>query len=59
MMMMVSEMLSVLQNFCSEAMCYSEMIKRKIERSQQGRDIKSLTVQVTPVGRQEGRGASG
>lgn len=59
MMMMVSEMLSVLQNFCSEAVCYSEMIKRKIERSQQGRDIKSLTVQVTPVGRQEGRGASG
>ncbi|XP_055749000.1 BAI1-associated protein 3-like [Salvelinus fontinalis] len=33
-------------NFCSEAMCYSEMIKRKIERSQQGRDIKSLMVQL-------------
>ncbi|KAK6311670.1 hypothetical protein J4Q44_G00173340 [Coregonus suidteri] len=33
-------------NFCSEAVCYSEMIKRKIERSQPGRDIKSLTVQL-------------
>ncbi|XP_056434433.1 BAI1-associated protein 3 [Gadus chalcogrammus] len=33
-------------NFCSEAVCYSEMITRKIERNQQGRDHKSLTVQL-------------
>ncbi|KAL0992850.1 hypothetical protein UPYG_G00099760 [Umbra pygmaea] len=33
-------------NFCSEAVLYSEMIKRKIERSQPGRDMKSLTVQL-------------
>ncbi|KAM6957675.1 BAI1-associated protein 3 [Aplochiton taeniatus] len=33
-------------NFCSEAVCYSEMIKRKIERSQLGGDHKSLTVQL-------------
>lgn len=40
------------QNFCSEAVCYSEMITRKIERNQLGRDHKSFTVQVTPVARQ-------
>lgn len=39
------------KNFCSEAVCYSEMITRKIERSQLGRDHKSFTVQVTPVAR--------
>ncbi|XP_029945950.1 BAI1-associated protein 3 [Salarias fasciatus] len=33
-------------NFCSEAVCYSEMITRKIERSQLGRDHKSFTVQL-------------
>ncbi|XP_028843285.1 BAI1-associated protein 3 isoform X2 [Denticeps clupeoides] len=33
-------------NFCSEAVCYSELIKRKVERSQLGRDHKSLTVQM-------------
>ncbi|XP_032392973.1 BAI1-associated protein 3 [Etheostoma spectabile] len=33
-------------NFCSEAVCYSEMITRKIERSQVGRDQKSFTVQL-------------
>ncbi|XP_029363686.1 BAI1-associated protein 3 [Echeneis naucrates] len=32
-------------NFCSEAVCYSEMITRKIERNQLGRDHKSFTVQ--------------
>lgn len=40
------------QNFCSEAVCYSEMITRKIERNQLGRDHKSFTVQVTPAARQ-------
>lgn len=40
------------QNFCSEAVCYSEMITRKIERNQLGRDHKSFTVQVTPIARQ-------
>ncbi|XP_030645671.1 BAI1-associated protein 3 [Chanos chanos] len=33
-------------NFCSEAVCYSELIKHKIERTQLGRDHKSLTVQL-------------
>ncbi|XP_034449552.1 BAI1-associated protein 3 [Hippoglossus hippoglossus] len=33
-------------NFCSEAVCYSEMITRKIERNQLGRDNKSFTVQL-------------
>ncbi|XP_041832224.1 BAI1-associated protein 3 [Melanotaenia boesemani] len=33
-------------NFCSEAVCYSEMITRKVERNQQGRDHKSFTVQL-------------
>ncbi|KAK5855875.1 hypothetical protein PBY51_007512 [Eleginops maclovinus] len=33
-------------NFCSEAVCYSEMMTRKIERNQQGRDYKSFTVQL-------------
>uniref|UniRef100_A0AAZ1XLR2 BAI1 associated protein 3 n=1 Tax=Oreochromis aureus TaxID=47969 RepID=A0AAZ1XLR2_OREAU len=32
-------------NFCSEAVCYSEMITHKIERNQLGRDHKSFTVQ--------------
>lgn len=41
------------QNFCSEAVCYSEMITRKIERNQLGRDQKSFIVQVTPVARQK------
>lgn len=40
------------QNFCSEAVCYSEMITRKIDRNQLGRDHKSFTVQVMPVARQ-------
>lgn len=40
------------QNFCSEAVCYSEMITRMIERSQLGRDYKSFTVQVMPQARQ-------
>lgn len=40
------------QNFCSEAVCYSEMITRKIERNQLGRDYKSFTVQVMPLARQ-------
>ncbi|KTG05130.1 hypothetical protein cypCar_00022231 [Cyprinus carpio] len=34
------------QNFCSEAVCYAELIKRKIERGQLGRDHKSFIVQV-------------
>nr|XP_019949982.1 PREDICTED: BAI1-associated protein 3 [Paralichthys olivaceus] len=33
-------------NFCSEAVCYSEMITRKIERNQLGKDHKSFTVQL-------------
>ncbi|XP_048049575.1 BAI1-associated protein 3 [Megalobrama amblycephala] len=34
-------------NFCSEAVCYAELIKRKIERGQLGRDHnKSFIVQV-------------
>ncbi|XP_056144131.1 BAI1-associated protein 3 [Lampris incognitus] len=33
-------------NFCSEAVYFSEMITRKIERNQLGRDHKSLTVQL-------------
>ncbi|XP_033827680.1 BAI1-associated protein 3 [Periophthalmus magnuspinnatus] len=33
-------------NFCNEAVCYSEMMTRKIERSQLGRDHKSFTVQL-------------
>ncbi|XP_068193301.1 BAI1-associated protein 3 [Antennarius striatus] len=33
-------------NFCSEAVCYSEMMTRKIERNQLGRDHKSFTVQL-------------
>ncbi|XP_071374772.1 BAI1-associated protein 3 [Centroberyx affinis] len=33
-------------NFCSEAVCYSEMVTRKIERNQLGRDHKSFTVQL-------------
>lgn len=40
------------QNFCSEAVCYSEMITRKIERNQLGQDYKSFTVQVMPLARQ-------
>lgn len=39
------------QNFCSEAVCYSEMMTRKIERSQLGRDYRSFTVQVKPRAR--------
>lgn len=42
------------QNFCSEAVCYSEMMTRKIERNQLGRDYKSFTVQVKPRARQRG-----
>jgi len=49
--------LSLPQNFCSEAVCYSEMITRKIERNQLGRDHKSFTVQVTPVATQNWRRA--
>ncbi|TRY86260.1 hypothetical protein DNTS_015834 [Danionella cerebrum] len=33
-------------NFCSEAVCYAELIKRKIERGQLGRDHKGFIVQV-------------
>nr|XP_015804080.2 BAI1-associated protein 3 isoform X2 [Nothobranchius furzeri] len=33
-------------NFCSEAVCYSEMITRRIERNQLGRDHKGFTVQL-------------
>uniref|UniRef100_A0A3Q2R0E3 BAI1 associated protein 3 n=1 Tax=Fundulus heteroclitus TaxID=8078 RepID=A0A3Q2R0E3_FUNHE len=33
-------------NFCSEAVCYSEMMTRKIERNQVGRDPKNFTVQL-------------
>ncbi|XP_026181943.1 BAI1-associated protein 3 [Mastacembelus armatus] len=33
-------------NFCSEAVWYSEMITHKIERNQLGRDHKSFTVQL-------------
>lgn len=44
------------QNFCSEAVCYSEMMTRKIERNQAGRDYKSFTVQVKP-GASRGGGA--
>ncbi|XP_029014879.1 BAI1-associated protein 3 isoform X2 [Betta splendens] len=33
-------------NFCSEAVWYSEMITHKIERSQLGRDHRSFTVQL-------------
>nr|XP_055045759.1 BAI1-associated protein 3 [Misgurnus anguillicaudatus]XP_055045766.1 BAI1-associated protein 3 [Misgurnus anguillicaudatus] len=33
-------------NFCSEAVCYAELIKRKIERDQLERDHKSFVVQV-------------
>ncbi|KAJ7992461.1 hypothetical protein DPEC_G00278790 [Dallia pectoralis] len=33
-------------NFCSEAVLYSEIMKRKIERILPGRDIKTLTVQL-------------
>ncbi|KAI4903364.1 hypothetical protein NFI96_010770, partial [Prochilodus magdalenae] len=33
-------------NFCSEAVSYSELLKRKIERSQLGRDHRSFTVQL-------------
>ncbi|XP_047214629.1 BAI1-associated protein 3-like [Girardinichthys multiradiatus] len=33
-------------NFCSEAVCYSELMTRKIERNQQGRDYKTFTVQL-------------
>eukprot|EP00066_Takifugu_rubripes_P013261 XP_011602527.1 PREDICTED: BAI1-associated protein 3 [Takifugu rubripes] len=33
-------------NFCSEAVCYSEMMTRKIERNQLGRDYKSFMVQL-------------
>ncbi|XP_015227473.1 PREDICTED: BAI1-associated protein 3 [Cyprinodon variegatus] len=33
-------------NFCSEAVCYSEMMTRKIERNQLGRDHKSFIVQL-------------
>lgn len=46
------------KNFCSEAVCYSEMITRKIERNQLGRDHKSFTVQVTPVARPNRRGGT-
>lgn len=38
-----------MQNFCSEAVCYSELVTRKIERNQLGRDYKSFTLQVTPL----------
>ncbi|XP_047212163.1 BAI1-associated protein 3-like [Girardinichthys multiradiatus] len=33
-------------NFCSEAVCYSELMTRKIEKNQQGRDYKTFTVQL-------------
>uniref|UniRef100_A0A3B3Y2H5 BAI1 associated protein 3 n=1 Tax=Poecilia mexicana TaxID=48701 RepID=A0A3B3Y2H5_9TELE len=33
-------------NFCSEAVCYSEMMTRKIERNQLARDHKNFTVQL-------------
>ncbi len=38
--------LDVWQNFCSEVVCYAELIKRKIEMGQLGRDHKSFIVQV-------------
>lgn len=44
------------QNFCSEAVCYSEMITRKIERNQLGRDHKNFTVQVKPEWRRANDG---
>ncbi|XP_075894597.1 BAI1-associated protein 3 [Nelusetta ayraudi] len=33
-------------NFCSEAVCYSELVTRKIERNQVGRDYKSFALQL-------------
>ncbi|XP_037545055.1 BAI1-associated protein 3 [Nematolebias whitei] len=33
-------------NFCSEGVCYSEMMTRRIERNQLGRDHKAFTVQL-------------
>ncbi|KAG9342914.1 hypothetical protein JZ751_015130, partial [Albula glossodonta] len=33
-------------DFCSAAVCYCELIKRKIERSQPGHNPKTLTVQL-------------
>lgn len=43
--------LDVWQNFCSEAVCYAELIKRKIERGQLGQDHnKSFIVQVALLG---------
>lgn len=50
-MKLVNLLFFLSQNFCSEAVCYSEMITRKIERNQLGQDHKSFTVQVTPVAR--------
>lgn len=48
------------QNFCSEAVCYSEMMTRKLERSQLGRDYKSFATQVKPRARhQRGWGGGG
>lgn len=43
--------LDVWQNFCSEAVCYAELIKRKIERGQLGQDHnKSFIMQVALLG---------
>ncbi|XP_035252794.1 BAI1-associated protein 3 [Anguilla anguilla] len=33
-------------DFCSAAVCYCELIKRKIERTQLGQDLKALTIQL-------------
>lgn len=44
------------QNFCSEAVSYSEMITRKVERNQLGRDHKAFIVQVMLVTKQKHRG---
>lgn len=47
-----------MQNLCSEAVCYAELLKRKIERNQLGQDHRTFIMQVLPLSTGEGNGLS-
>lgn len=47
-----------MQNLCSEAVCYAELLKRKIERNQLGQDHRTFTMQVLLLNIGEGNGLS-
>lgn len=51
---MISGWCCSMQNLCSEAVCYAELLKRKIERSQLGQDHRTFIMQVLCLSSEEG-----